>query len=90
MTVMSKTVIEHVPAELVSNGKARTVRLKLTVKELMANESLAPVARAVAHAELVPASAVAIEDGPYTLRYTFNGKKEEYPVRMQGGFLLAG
>jgi hypothetical protein len=87
---MSKTVIEHIPAELEANGETKPVTLRLTVKELMANESVAPVARAIARAELDPTSAKAIQDGHYTLRYTFNGKKEEQRVRMQGGFMLAG
>jgi hypothetical protein len=87
---MSETVIEYVPAELESNGKATAVKLKLTVKELMVNESAAPVARAVARAELVSPSAGSIQDGRYTLRYTFDGKKEEHAVRIQSGFLMAG
>ena len=87
---MSKTVIERVSAELVGNGKTRTVTLKLTVKELMTNESPTPVDRAIDSAELDPSSARAIEDGSYTLRYIFNGKPKEDRVRMQGGFMLAG
>jgi hypothetical protein len=87
---MSKTVIERISAELVGNGKTRIVALKLTVKELMADESQTPVARAIDRAELDPESAKSIEDGSYTLLYIFDGKKQEDRVRMQGGFMLAG
>lgn len=85
---MSRTVIEYVWAELLREDKAYKVRLKLTVKELMVHESPAPVARAVAHIELTPTAG--LEDGPYTLRYVFDGKQEEQPVRVQQGMLLAG
>jgi hypothetical protein len=85
---MSNTVIEYISAELVRDGKARSVKLKLTVKELMANESPAPVARAIARYDLVPTSG--LEDGPYKLRYMFDGKQHEDSVRVQGGMLLSG
>lgn len=85
---MSNTVIEHISAELVREGKARSVKLKLTVTELMANESSAPVARAIARYALVPTSG--LEDGPYTLRYVFDGKQQEDSVRVQYGMLLSG
>ena len=85
---MSNTVIEIISGELLRDGKARSVKLKLTVNELMANESPAPVARAIARAELIPTSG--LEDGPYRLRYVFDGKQQEDSVRVQYGMLLAG
>ena len=61
---MSKTVIEYVWGELLRDGKtAYNVKLKLTVRETMVNESFAPVARAVARHDLMPMSGVDIEGG---------------------------
>ena len=85
---MSNTVIEFVSGELVRDGKARSVKLKLTVKELTVDESATPVARAIARTELMPTSGLA--DGPYALRFVFDGKPEEHSVRVQGGTLLSG
>ena len=89
MIAMSDTVIEHISAELLRNGETRNVRLRLTVKEMRSNESVAPVARAVARPELMRSSGMSIEDGPYTLRYAFDGRLESYSVRVQSGMLLA-
>lgn len=36
-----------------------------------------------------PTTNVAVEDGKYTLRYTFDGKEEERKVRVQQGILLS-
>jgi hypothetical protein len=35
-------------------------------------------------------SSIAVMDGRYVLRYTFDGKVYENPVRVENGFLLAG
>ncbi|MGH9635617.1 MAG: hypothetical protein ACRD72_12365 [Candidatus Angelobacter sp.] len=48
---MSRTVIEVIPAELVRDGKAYNVRLRLTVRELEVDESISPVARTIARYE---------------------------------------
>lgn len=85
---MTNTVIEYVPALLVQDGKPRDIKLKLTVKELTTDERFAPVVRAIARAEL--ASANGLEDGSYTLRYTFDGKQEVDFVRVKYGMLLSG
>jgi hypothetical protein len=85
---MSKTVVEYVSGELVRDGKAHSVKLKLMVVELTVDESAAPVARSIARTELIPTSGLA--DGPYALRFVFDGKPEEHSTRVQGGMLLSG
>ena len=77
--------------ELVSeDGNQRyTPKLKLTIREMYANESPMPVARAVAENELSPMSGLVIEDGIYKLRYVFDGQQQSHRVRIQGGMMLA-
>lgn len=64
------------------------MQLDLTVKELTVNELTQPVTRALARFELV--SARGIEDGEYTLRYSFGGKQEIQSVRVEYGQFVAG
>ena len=87
----SKIKIEYVMGELIGeDGQQKyTPKLKLTIKEMYADESPAPVARAVAESEITPMSGMVIEDGIYTLRYTFDGKQQEHRIRIQGGTMLA-
>ena len=85
---MSNTVIEYIPAQLVQNGKSCNVKLKLSVTVHKVAESTTPVARTIDRYELVPTSG--LEDGPYKLRYVFEGKQKEDSVRVQGGRLLSG
>jgi hypothetical protein len=54
------------------------------------DEVATPVARAIAEMALSPMSGVAVEDGSYKLRYTFDGKEHADSVRVQNGHLLAG
>ena len=91
-SMSSKTKIEYVMGELVTeDGKQKyTPKLKLTVKEMYADETPMPVARAVAQNELTPTSGLVIEDGTYKLRYAFDGQQQEHSVRIQGGHMLAG
>ena len=72
--------------KIVYNG----VRLDITVKEMMVDEVAVPVARAIGEMSLSPMSGVAVEDGRYKLRYTFDGKEHADSVRVQDGHLLAG
>lgn len=84
---MSSMVI--ISGQLLRDGKAiRDIKLKLTVKNHRVDESAAPVARTIEHYELMPTGG--LEDGPYKLRYVFDGKQKEDSVRVQGGKLLAG
>jgi len=88
----NKTVIEHVMGELVSNDnpkKKYTPKLKLRITEMYVDEKTEPVARAVARNELTPMSGMVIEDGNYTLRYTFDGQQQEHAVRIESGTMLA-
>lgn len=82
---MSRTVFEYVWGELLHDGKARKVQLRLTVKEIMVNESYSPVVRALAHTDLLSE----VHDGLYRLRFLFNDKWEEFPVRVQSGHFMA-
>jgi hypothetical protein len=87
-----KTVIEHVMGELVSKdnpNKRYTPKLKLTITEMYADEKAEPIARAIARNELAPMSGMVIEDGNYTLRYTFDGQQQEHDVRVESGTMLA-
>lgn len=86
---MTRTRTEQIWAELQGEGRHYTVKLVLTVKELMGGKDV-PVDRAVARTELTPMSGMAVEDGHYTLRYDFNGKTTEDQVRVEDGTLLAG
>jgi hypothetical protein len=87
----SKTKIEYVMAELISeDGKRKyTPKLKLTVKLMYVNEKAEPVVRTVAEHKLTPMSGVVIEDGIYKLRYMFDGQQQESRVRIQSGRMLA-
>ena len=86
----SETKIEYVMGELVrDDGKTYHPKLKLTVKEMYVDEKAEPVARAVARNELTPMSGMVIEDGSYTLRYTFDGEQQEHAVRVESGTMLA-
>jgi hypothetical protein len=82
---MSRTTFEHVWGELVHEGGARKVQLRLTVKEMMVDEMHYPVMRAVARTELLSA----VHDGLYKVRFLFDDKWEEFPVRVQGGHFIA-
>jgi hypothetical protein len=64
-------------------GNTRPAQLRLTIKELWANESKMPVSRAVARVELIPD--LDTQDGNFTLRYTFDGKQDESRVRVSSG-----
>ncbi|HZQ23415.1 MAG TPA: hypothetical protein VFA89_11510 [Terriglobales bacterium] len=84
----SKTVIEYIPGELLQDGKKiYDIKLRLTIKEMMVDELSTPVARAIARRDLMTTN---IADGRYTLRYFFDGKKEEPSVRIERGTMLAG
>ena len=87
---MTKTVVTQVWGTLEGGGKTYNVKLNLTVKELWADESMTPLDRVVTRAELSPMSGVAVQNGNYTLRYSFNGKQEEHAVRVEDGTLLSG
>lgn len=94
-------VNEHVPGELLRAeiGKSYNVQLELTVKEILqplpldypglaVNQLIHPIRqRTVVRCQLV--SAQGIEDGEYTLRYSFDGKQEVRSVRVQSGRLPA-
>lgn len=84
---MTKSTIVQILGELVGS-KTYRVHLLMTVKELYANESAEPVARAIARMELVAGHGA--EDGEYKLRYSFDGKCHEEAVRVKYGTLLAG
>jgi hypothetical protein len=88
----SQTKIEHVFGELVSKTdpqKKYTRKLKLTITEMYVDEEREPVARTVARNELTPMSGKVIDDGEYTLRYTFDGEQQERSVRVENGTMLA-
>lgn len=88
---MSKTVFEQIWGELIRDGKTvQRVKLDLTVRELYVDERAEPIGRAIVRMSLSATSAREVEDGNYTLRFTFNGKQEEHAMRARGGTLLAG
>ena len=87
---MTKTEVVRVPGELVCEGKSYRVQVKLTVKPLYVNESPEPVNRIIEKEELEPTPGLAIEDGKYTLLYSFNGKQETRSRRVERGTLLVG
>lgn len=84
---MTRTKFEQISAELEGGGKRYPITLNLTIRELLANESSAPVSRAIAKIELGRND---VPDGGYTLRYAFDGIREEQAVRVKQGTLLAG
>jgi hypothetical protein len=84
----TKTVTEHVRAELLRDGKtAYTPRLRLTVNEFTLDPSSPSVKRIIDRHELAPMSGMVIEDGEYTLRYSFDGNPQESNVRVRDGRL---
>lgn len=68
--------------------KVYTPKLKLTVNEFTPDESLAPIRRWVIGHELTMTGMV-VQNGEYILRYVFDGKQQEHPIRVDGGRLLA-
>lgn len=87
---MSATTFEQISGEMVSVGKTYNVKLDVTVVELWADESPIPIGRVASRVALSPMSGMAVEDGDYSLRYSFNGKDEKHEVRVIGGTLLSG
>jgi hypothetical protein len=87
----SKTVTQQIQGDLLRDGKAvyQGVRLSLVVKEIFVDEKATPVNRVIAEMNLSPMSGKVIDDGKYTLRYTFDGWTKEDSVRVRGGHLLA-
>lgn len=85
---MNRTKIEQVWGELDGEGRHYTILLNLTIKELFGSGPM-PEDRAVARVELTPMSGMAVQNGKYTLRYTFNGKEEKHAVRAEDGTLLS-
>lgn len=86
---MTRRVNERIWAELEGGGNKYDVELDLTVMELYGTGPM-PDDRAIERYALAPSSQSVAPDGSYTLRYSFNGRKEEVPVRIQGGHLLSG
>ena len=86
----TRTKVERGWGELLRDGKkVYDVELSLTVKELWEGSHQMPTDRALAEIRLTPMSGLVIEDGRYTLRFAFDGKQREDPVRVQSGTLLA-
>jgi hypothetical protein len=75
----------RIPAELIQAGKTWDVQLDLEVAELWTNNTL--VDRAISRIALAPGQTV--QDGDFTVRYTFDGRQEEQPVRVKHGILLS-
>src|SRR5207249_12173424 len=87
---MPTTVLEQIWGELIRDGKTLyTIKLDLTVKELFVHERSTPVGRGISRMTLSPMSVVAVADGRYTLRYTFNGKQHEDSGRVRDDMLFA-
>jgi hypothetical protein len=82
---MSNT--ERVSGELVGREKSFAVKLNLTVSEAPATGPNRAPERTIEDIE--PATLAGIPDGDYTLRFWFDGKQEEHPVRISFGYLLA-
>jgi hypothetical protein len=89
---MSTTKYEQILGELLRDGKVvyTAIRLDIKVTEMRVDEDTMPVARAIAEMALSPMSGLAVADGSYKLRYTFDGKQHKDSVRVQGGHLLSG
>jgi hypothetical protein len=85
---MTETKIEQVWGELDGEGRHYTILLNLTIKELFGSGPM-PEDRALTRVELTPMSGMAVENGRYTLNYTFNGKEEKLAVRAVDGTLLS-
>jgi len=72
------TTTKEVWGQLVDvEGNPRLVKLRLVWEQAQIRESV----------QLV--SGITVEDGNYTLRYSFDGKQKEPLVRVVGGDLLA-
>jgi hypothetical protein len=87
---MTKTEVVRVPGELVREGKSYPVQVKLTVKPIYVDERPEPVNHIIEKEELEPTPGLVIEDGKYTLLYSFNGKQETRSRRVERGMLLVG
>jgi len=74
--LMSRTTFEHVWGELVHEAGTRKVQLRLTVKEMMVDETHFPVMRALARTELLSE----VHDGLYKVRFLLmiSGKNFRY------------
>lgn len=84
---MTSTKVERAIGELLGEKGTHRVNLKLTVMEAAAEGSKQPTERTIEDIE--PATLCGIPDGDYTLRFPFDGKQEEHPVRISFGYLLA-
>lgn len=83
----NKTKIEYVTAALISDDGKRKyeTKLELTIKEVYEKASL--FAREIEHYKVV--DGFVVEDGIYTLRYTFDGQQQEHRKLIHGSVMRA-
>jgi hypothetical protein len=86
---MAKIIFEQVAGELLRDGKTvHNVTLILTVNEISVDQRSTPVRRIIDTYKLSPASARAVRNGEYTVRFSFDGKQEQREVEVHGETLL--
>lgn len=83
----SKTKIEYVTAELISDDGKRKyeAKLELTIKEVY--EKASPVVREIEYYKVV--DGFVVEDGTYVLRYMFDGRQQEHRKHIHGSLMRA-
>jgi hypothetical protein len=84
---MAIKMVRGVPGELHAYGKVWPVRLNLVVIAICTNQPSCSVIRAVMRTE--PSTTVKAPDGPYELKFMFNGRKEDRRVRVERGDILS-
>jgi hypothetical protein len=90
--IMGITDHEQILGVLLRDGKTvyEGIRLNVEAERISVNERVTAVKRIITRMELSPMSALKVEDGNYTLRYTFDGQHYEESKRVQSGTLLSG
>ena len=82
-------MVQIIDGELERDGTIQTVKLALRLRPLTVESGAVLVRHIIEKLELAP-NQPRVEDGEYTLTFTFNGKTERGPHRIEHGRLLAG
>jgi hypothetical protein len=86
---MAFMVTKRIWAKLVNEQRSYDVPIDLQARELRGTKPV-PDDYVVERFRLSPLCSLMLEDGAYTLMYTFNNKQQQIAVCVVDGMLLAG